>query len=306
MSGLLASLVTVAAAVQVQGATTCPTPDLVAARLAALLPTDISPSIQADEARLSEADGELVIALVRPDGLVLGTRRLPHAFSCDDLASATAVSVAAWESDVHPEFSASFLRARAPAAAEVSQRVAAPKRVQPPWKLSAGLALGFGGSVDVPVAAADLAVGGWLTSPEGRTSLRGELEGQSRQAVSLQEGRALWRRWSFGLGIERSVFKATDDLREGRLRWFALARLAWLDLQGEGFTLNHQDHVFDPGVSAGLRVRLARGRWSSWIELATSLWPIRHDLVAAGGNETRRLPALESFVRLGGGIGSGP
>lgn len=89
--------------VMVTGETRCPSRQDVAARVAALLSTEIVRQ-EPDLAELQEVGSQLVVTLVGRDGTRIGQRSLPLWYSCADLASAVGVVIATWESDVHPEF----------------------------------------------------------------------------------------------------------------------------------------------------------------------------------------------------------
>ena len=310
LGGILPALV-LATVVNVEGDTACPRPAQVTSHLNQLLaPPSGAPGGVGDDAgraRLSEDDGDLVVVLQDPTGEVIGTRRLPRSPACDDLASAVAVSIAVWMSDVHPSYSSTQLAppAQRLVAADLQSR-AAPPPSRAPAAWGAGLALGMGGSLDVPVVAGDLLAGAWLRLSRSRTAVRVEAEGQSRRELTLQGGRSEWRRWVLGVGLERTLAADADGAGAGWLRAFATAHVALLDLEGAGFAVNHHAHAVDPGLSAGLRVVWKRGAWASWVEGALSLWPIGHDAVAdTGTNEVQRLPVLEGFLRVGAGWGAG-
>jgi hypothetical protein len=297
---LLASLAVIAVAVQTEGTTSCPHPDEVAARLAGLLPSTAASDLP-DRGRLWEEGADLVIQLETADGVVLGMRRLPRtAYSCEDLAAAVAVSLAAWESDIHPEF-APDLAARPVAARQDFDSLPGSSSLSRSWRMEIGAELGVGGSVDRPAVAGDVVMDAWLTPPGARTSLRTEVEGQSERAIALRGGRALWRRSSLGLGLERPFFgtRTVGGAVRGGLSWLGLARIAWLNLRGEGFPQNHTLGVLDPGVTAGLRWAGADEHWSFGVELAASLWPVRHEAVEGGNGDRGRLPASEVFLRMG-------
>ena len=296
--GAVALLALFSAVVQVEGTTSCPPPDLVVARLEELLPAAAGGE-GPDRSRLWYEGDDLVVLLERSDGVLIGSRRFPRTFACEDLAYATAVSVADWESDVHPEFAPHLIARKNPAS--LGDRAISPPLVPSAprsWKANAGVAVSLGGSVDKPAGAEGALIGAWLTPAGWRSSLRAQMEGQSEQQISLQYGRAAWRRWTLGFGLERP-FGASSDRGGGWLRGFALARLAWLDMRGEGFTLNRSDSTFDPGAAVGTRAVLARGRWSPWVEIAASWWPVRHNVQASGIGDIGRLPAVEAFVSVG-------
>src|SRR5204862_2746315 len=88
---------TLMAAVTVEGTTTCPDPAAVSERLAALLP---AAKDSAGDVALLAAEGDGVrIVLRHADGSAGGTRTLDGRHSCDELAEAAAVIIAAWQND---------------------------------------------------------------------------------------------------------------------------------------------------------------------------------------------------------------
>lgn len=325
--GVLPGLVLLAAGVRVEGTSVCPSADAVASHLAKLLPgvsvassapasggADVASDGAADRARLTDDGGEVLVVLTRPGEGIVGTRRFPRRYDCDSLASAIAVSVAVWASDVHPDYAASRLTA-APETTNPRLVTAKAGPVLTPlplaanrsWRWGAGLALGLGGSIDVPAAAGDLLVNAWSRPPLGSTALRAELEAQSEREVSVQDGHGAWRRFALGLGLEQTLARGTDTSGAGWLRGFATARAALLQLRGDGFTVNHRQRSLDAGASVGLRAVRAHGSWASWVELATALWPIGHELVVTADTSSgRRLPVFEAFARVGLGWGTNP
>jgi hypothetical protein len=90
--------------VQVKGDGRCPQPAEVAARLGALLPPSPGSSDVGYTAELRDDGPELAIVLRGRDGSVAKERRLPRQYTCDELAAAAAAVIAAWMSDIHPEF----------------------------------------------------------------------------------------------------------------------------------------------------------------------------------------------------------
>jgi hypothetical protein len=323
-----AGLLVWAAWIQVDGATDCPRPDQVATALGALLPVgaDVGRPAASDRAHLSREGDTLVAVLERTDGTLLGVRRFPPHPACADLGAAVAVSLAEMESDVHPEFGVTLMSgsgappaSRSPElvayAGDSSPRLAEASRV----RATVGLSVGLGGAFDVASGAAspsaqggghaDVAVGAWVT-PSGwsRTSARAQLEVQSQQRLAFDTGAATWRRSTLAVGLERAILydhAGTDDPGRGKRGWlraFAVARLAWLDLHGQGFTVDRTDGSVDPGLAAGLRAVTERGAFSLWLELAVGWWPIEHDVRATGLGELGRLPPAEAWVRVGGGV----
>jgi hypothetical protein len=218
-----------------------------------------------------------------------------------------------WASDVHPDYAAPRLTA-GPETTDPVRLSARPGPAPAPsvapgsgrWRWGAGLALGVGGSLDVPAPAGDLLASGWWRPPLASTALRAELEAQSERDLAVQAGHGAWRRFALGLGLERTLARGADSSGAGWLRGFATARVALLQLRGDGFAVNHQDRVADVGASLGLRAVRGQGNWASWIELATALWPIGQELlVTAEASSSRRLPVFEAFARVGWGWGAG-
>jgi len=262
--------------------------------------------------RLVDDGKDLVVRLEGPDQGVLGTRRFSRTYSCQELVAAVSVTIAGWQSDVHPSFAPDLALPpvvpaqdlSAPPAAppvETATVVARPAPAPPRWELTSGFAVGIGAALEGPAAVGEATIGMWLTPPAFRTSLRLELEGQTQRQLVLPGGSASWRRVSGGLGLERPLFSAGGSDARTALRWFALARVGWLGLQGQGFAVNHADNALDVGGSVGVRKPFLRGRWSFWGELVLSAWPIRHDVVGAGAFDKARLPLAEAFVRIGAG-----
>lgn len=313
-AGCLVGFTLLAAAVEVEGSTSCPSAAQVSERLGSLLPPRPT-GAESGRARLWSQGDEVVVQLDAADGSVVGTRRFPQTYACEDLASAIAVSLAAWASDVHPAF-APQLEAQPPprlATTAVPVVVAARRPEQPaspPLNFAVGVGAGVAASVassDVADVAGDVVVAAWLRPSGWWLSPRLELDGQTQRRVSLSQGAASWRRFSLGVGVERTLvgqagYRGADG--EGWLRAFVLARLAWLDLRGDGFPANRDDSVLDPGASAGLRAVALRGRWQPWVEIAGTLWIVRHDLAATGLGDLGHLPRGELFARLGVAIAS--
>lgn len=304
-----ALLALLAGVVQVEGSTSCPRPDEVAVQIDGLLGAPLGHA-PPDLARLSRDGAGIAIVLETAEGVVLGTRHLPGGFSCSDLAAAAAVALATWESDVHPEYAASALAPSVVASGSVEAPFASATAARAAF--SAGLGMSAGSAVDTGVAAGvEFMAASWLRPGQWLTSLRMEVVAQSERRLPVGEGAAFWRRWSFGAGVERSFTgppPGTSGATPGAwLRWFALARVGWLNIRGDGFAVDRDAGVLDPGVTVGLRALASpRRRWSPWLELAASAWPIRHDARVDPGQVTqvaptvvRHLPASEVFLRAG-------
>jgi hypothetical protein len=298
VAGCFVGFALLATAVEVEGSTACPSPAQVSERLVPLLSTDATDG-EGSHARLWQQGDEVAVELDAPDGSTIGTRRFSTTYSCADLASAIAVALATWASDVHPAFAPHLEAARpSPTIATTAADVRVPAAPAP---AAVNVAAGLGGGVASAGSgsgfAAEAVVGAWLLPTGWRLWPRLELDLQSERRLSLSEGAVAWRRFSLGLGVEANL--VGDREARVRLNAFALARLAWLDLHGQGFNLNRGDAVLDPGATAGVRAVLGRGRWQPWVELAASVWLARHDLEATGLGMLGHLPRGELFARLG-------
>ena len=309
-------------AMKVEGTTSCPAPADVAAQLAAWLPPEANKD-DARRVRLIEDGQDLIVRFEGPEHVLRGTRRFSRTYSCPELVAAVSVTIAAWQNDVHPDFASELTPATSNPAAPRIQVVADASPAAPPpsdtvtvspsstrastrWGLALGFSVGLGAALDGPAAAGDATLATWLTPPAATSSLRFEVEGQSQRQVGLPGGSASWRRVSGGLGLERPLFPAGGRDDQAALRWFALARLGWLGLRGQGFAVNHSDQALDAGGSVGVRKPFIRGRWSFWGEVVVSAWPIHHDAVGPGALDVAQLPLTEIFVRIGAGPSASP
>src|SRR5882724_6003193 len=81
----------------------CPAPAAVEARVRQILGLSTSAKL-AEQASVERTDAALHVTLRSEDGRVLGERSLPADGSCSELVGVVAVVLAAWLSDVHPEF----------------------------------------------------------------------------------------------------------------------------------------------------------------------------------------------------------
>jgi hypothetical protein len=104
-AALAASLVWAALApggLDVTGDSTCPEPADVARRLAELAPADAptAPDTGAGRVVLTHNGQALRLVLIGPNANELATRELAAEGTCDDLATAAAVVVAAWRADL--------------------------------------------------------------------------------------------------------------------------------------------------------------------------------------------------------------
>jgi hypothetical protein len=295
-------LVCLGPVVNVQGDAVCPTAADVAARLGALLParaTDEPP----DVARLDLRDGALLVTLTGADGTMIGERALDRGFACSDLASAAAVVIATWESDVHPE----FRLAAAPAAPRPT--VPAPRAAPPvltalssppsrasTWDVGAGLSGSLApGSGGVAPAIGALVVGSW-TPGARRTGIRLALAGTMDRELPLGAGRVRWQRTDVALGPQLRLASAASPQA---VDLHAEALAGWLVASGNGFTNDLREGSLDPGLGAGARLSLGRGAFVPWLEASLAGWLRRQTAYATPGTDVVTLPRFEASLALG-------
>ena len=130
MSGLVLSLWL---AMQIEGSGRCPAAGEVEGKLAPLLPPGFASSCDDRAVIAEDADGSLSVALSRPDGRSIASRRLPPSSTCAEQAETVAVTLAVWEAQIHPEISLRLDRlAAAPASTTPRSRTARESRGRAP------------------------------------------------------------------------------------------------------------------------------------------------------------------------------
>jgi hypothetical protein len=281
--------------VAVEGTAACPAAADIAARVAALLPaahtTDAPDVVRLDD----DAAGALRVTLNRPDGTPLGERALARTFSCDDLAAAVAVVVAAWESDVHPEFQPPPGPAPAISVTPTSPPV---PRARTPTRFDVGAALS--GSLAPTSDGAGPALGALLagswTPAHARVGARLTLATTTLRDLSLASGHVSWRRFEAGLGPQ---LRLTSVDKRWALDLHADARLAWLKAAGDGFTNDSSAGSVDPGIGAGVRVLRFQGDVAPWLELAADEWPRGQQAYATPSGASVTLPRFDATLALG-------
>jgi len=288
-------------AVTVNGDTTCPTAEEVSTRVAQLVPA-VDTTAPRDLARIEEAGGVLRVSLLRPDGAVVATRELSRTASCADLAAAAAVVVAAWESDIHPEFMPSL----GPAAPSKEVAAVVPAAVvRTPSKLTPArvvfeVGAALSGSLAPGGAGAATAAGGLIVasvaSSRRSVGLRLMLAGSSEREIPLGTGRVLWRRLVAGLGPDVRLTAASTPIA---VDLHAEALLSSLSARGEGFTDNLNDTGVDPGVGAGVRFAYGGHTVAPWLDLSFAGWLRGQRAVSKPDDASVPLPRVEAAVALG-------
>jgi hypothetical protein len=297
--------VTVNPAVMVNGDATCPTAEEVSTQVAQLVPA-LDPDASQDLARIEEAGDVLRVSLWRADGALVGTRDLARTSSCADMAAAAAVVVAAWESDVHPEFMptvgeiAQSNQAVAPAAVVSTRSTPAPTPTR--MVLEAGAALS--GSIAPGAGGAGAAAGGLIvfSAMASRIGPRLMLAGGTRREVPLGTGRVLWRRLVAGLGPELRLAPASTRIA---VDLHAELLVATLSARGEGFANNLNDSSVDPGVSAGVRLAFGTHTLTPWLDLSLGGWLRGQQAISMPDQMSVALPRIEGSLALGVSVFTG-
>jgi len=307
----------------------CPTTAEVQAQLAAVLSTS-GANAPLDVATLERTGPTLSVRVNRPDGTPVGRRTFEGAHPCADLASAVALTIATWESDVHPEFVLAppplpeDARRGAPAPvlappeapASVETVVSPPERTGPPvtpagLDVDLGAALGTqatpspdGGVLD-PALALGLTVVGGVAPADGGLGARLALGASTERAVPLADGQARWFRvagsvgptWRLRLGSAAASAPSLDARTAVDLH--AEIALGALHVRGSGFSSNASGWSFDVGGAAGVRVWLGQGRWRPSIDLGLAYWPRENVAYASPSAATARLPRVDVSLALG-------
>jgi hypothetical protein len=287
-----AAIAVLLAAVTVQGATTCPTPQAVDTHLRPLLAA--APGAAGD-VRL-ERDGNLLhVALYARDGRLTARRTLAGPHSCEALAEAAAVIVAAWQGDggerpllaadasAHP---ASDLRAAAEAPAPLART---------PWGVGLGGGLSMAGSS--PAATAALTI---VNAPLPDRPWLGRLGVvyQGAREAALTTGKLRWQRWTLELG---------PQLQGGAGNWgWAVhlgGALGLTRLQGVGLADARDQRDLGFGVAGGARLSLGQTGLRPFLELGLTGWPSRLVAYEGGAGRQRTIPRFEGRLTLGGALG---
>jgi len=284
-----------ALAVVVEGAATCPTPSLVAERLAPLLPS-VSATIErsaADVARVESRRGALDIELRDPQGALRASRRLDEDAPCADLAAAAAVVLAAWEAELQP--------GAAPPPSLPPLALPPPRRLH--FDLAVGalvaLALPSGGSSFGALVEGGLAGrSGRGRGPGARVALAVPLFGA--EEVALGSGSASFARRALSLGPRWRFAPGFF-----RLDLHANLAVAWVSVEGERVPGARRDDAAALGLDAGARAGLDLGPAIVWAEASLLWYPARERAVVDGSTLAADLPPVELLLAVGVALGSG-
>ena len=277
MVGLSLALLASGLGLVIEGTTTCPTSEEVAAALQPILREELAGTN--DGLELSRSSRGLRVRLLDPSGELLAKRVLPLIPSCAAQAHRVAVIAAAWQAELSEEPLPPAPNIAETDDTERGERIwpaPAPPARLPPGYFEAGVRLSY-----VPV--------GGLTT-----------------AFQLGGG-AVWGRWGFeGSGwLELSRVYDTGDYRiEGHFFRIAgefgptvLVRLEdpGIQLRAQGVAsalLVDNGTQFEPGVEISARVLAGRRLASGFIDVTLVIWP---QLVS----DPLPLSPLEIFLTLG-------
>jgi hypothetical protein len=287
-------------AVTVNSDATCPTAEEVSRRVAQLVPA-VDAGAPPDRARIEEAGGVLRVSLWRPDGALVGRRELSRQSSCAELAAAAAVVVAAWESDVHPEFRPPLVPIvrpnevanPSPAAVVRMPSTLTPTRVV--FEVGAALAGSVAPAAGHAAAGAGALIVASATPSQGSVGLRLMLAGTTEREIPLGAGRVLWRRLVVGLGPSLHLPPESTPFA---MDLHAEVLAAWLSARGEGFTDNLNASSFDPGLSGGVRFAFGSHAVTPWLDLSFG-GSLRAQRAASTPDQTVALPRFEGAIALG-------
>jgi hypothetical protein len=291
--------------VRVQAAGSCPAAADVEARVRPLLPAG-DPAVAPAVARVEQQPDGVRLTLSRPGLGTVAERRLPRVASCAAMAAAVALAIAAWQSEVRPEFPVAVPLVAAPIAISGNNqrsRIEPPRvaaRAPPP--LPTGPA-----ALDLGAAAVIGRSQSWAPGVLVRASFTPRGRGFGASAVLAVEairtdpvgaGQVLWRRWEAAIGLQRR-WRGTRAVGDAHLELGA----ALLDLEGAGFDRNFRHLGVSPEAAAGGRVAfpLAGGGWTlaPFLEARAVVWPRRETATASPSSARWRVPRFAGMLAAG-------
>jgi hypothetical protein len=313
MSGALATSLMLALAgpgdLEVTGDATCPAPAEVSRQLAELLPAGARGDVMA-AARvvLTRSASALRLVLIGPNANELATRELKLEGSCDDLAIAAAVVVAAWRADLNPDLTLTVNlpdeEPRLPPPVKAPTRSIAVKSTRPPPRpLPFTVGLGLLASETGGAFAPGALVNGAVELTASGFGLDASLSGTtSRSAdVGTFANAASWSRVTLAVGP--SLTRGGQKVRFGA---HAQVLAALLRVRGVALTNAGSDTTPELGASLGAKVELVAGTSAIWLGLDLCSWPGDQRLVISGVTEQGQLSRFEGTASLGLSIGRFP
>ncbi len=269
------------AAIELAGASSCPTVNEVADRLRALVPDAATAAVPRERVTLTQQLGGLRLELRDEAGRAIGRRSLDAA-PCSDLAQAAAVVIAAWATDLR---------------ADRTPELVLPRR-QPRrglgFDVAAGFVASFAGSAFAP--GGELAV--TMGPRDGRLLGRIVATGTAARDLAVGTGAAghvTFSRASLGLG-------PVVRLRPGRflVDFGADASAALVYLAGVGFADSASAWDADVGLGGGVRAAVRVGAVAPYLGARVEGWlrPLSA-LVTGPTGGTVGLPRFEVLLAAG-------
>jgi hypothetical protein len=283
----------------------CPAPVDVETRVRAIL--HLSPEQELNEGFAVERhEAGLYVALRGADSSLIGERTLPTAGSCDELAQAAAVVLAAWLSDVHPDFAGALPspppEPPPPPPPEPAKPPSPPPPPPPapappppaPAQHHLHLALGVGGDLTNEALSPALLLGASYGAEQTGLAVTLRAVLTLSRDEPLGPGQVTWRRWPVGIGPTLRLATKHADFA-----FSAGPGVAWLHLGGGSF-----DHVAEQNglVWGGFGELLASGRARPLAPLAAlnvQFYPANTEAYVSGLDLKWALPAFSATLVMG-------
>jgi hypothetical protein len=288
--------------VEVVGDAACPDPSEVSRRLAQIAAPAGHGDAAERRARLWRDERTVHVQLMNAAGQRLGERDLDASASCEDLAQAVAIVIAAWQAELDPRVTSHVDLPRPAPATPIVTTAAftpAPRGSPPSFDLGLALLASVAGGQVAPGAR----VQGWVAPGGGHLGLGVAVSGATARSepVGQLAGAARWTRIALGAGPE-ARFEA------GRTMLGAHAQLlaGVLHVQGVGLETDASDTAVQVGAGAGVQIGRPWGNATPWIGADVLYWPGHDRLEIAGLTAQGELPRLEVQVALGLSLGRFP
>jgi hypothetical protein len=254
-------------------------------------------------ARLSRTEQAVRVELIGAGGEPIAERRLAVDASCDDLAAAVAVVIAAWEAELDPRLTARVSLPTPPPPTPpmtVAIRAAPPPPRSPP---SFELGLALLASLTGGDAAPGARVGGWIAPGGWRLGLGVALSGATARSepVGPRPGAARWNRFALGVGPE-----ARFNVGRTAVGARAHALAAVLNVEGVGLPTTASDSTAQLGTAVGVQIGRPWGNATPFIGADLLLWPGHDRLEISGLTAQGELPRVEVQLALGLSLGRLP
>jgi hypothetical protein len=302
-------MLSAAPAVDVVGDGNCPAPAAVAVHLSELVaaPDSKGRTLRAYVAALDE---KIHVDLLDPGGVRVAEREITRAGSCEDLARAAALVIAAWAADIaeaprgdqptapHAPSPAAPPPA-APAVILTVDRVA--PAAAPPPVLRAFVTMGVLGSWAGGAFAEGAEVAATARRSTWLLGVRWALSASTERDQPLAQGAARWSRIQTQLGPAGNL-----PLGPTRLELHVALAAALDQVQGVGLVTNLATQGTELGATAGVRWVLPWGNAAPWLGLEGLAWPGHAHLFVMNigpDGRTSELPRADIQLAVGLSLG---